>query len=92
MTNTPDKSDSPMTSILITLPEDWVQQMDVLANFYCKSRMTFIRDFIHEGIKQTTDKYQSAYKELDEMNRVLTEMTEKTSKMRTERELRKSGW
>ena len=92
MTDTPSKSAQEMTSILISIPSEWVQQMDVIAEYYCKSRMTFIRDFINEGIKQTTDKYQSAHKEIEEMDRIFNEMTQKTAKMKADQESRKSGW
>lgn len=92
MSNTPSKSNPEMTSILISIPSEWVQQMDVIADFYCKSRMTFIRDFINEGIKRTTDKYQSSHQELEAMNRIFDEMTQKTAKMKTDQESRKSGW
>lgn len=92
MTNIPRKADQEMTSILISIPKDWVQQIDVIADFYCKSRMTFIRDFINEGIKRTTDKYQSAHQELEAMNKIFEEMSQKTAKMQADRESRKSGW
>lgn len=92
MTNTQKKPAQEMIAILVTIPKDWVQQIDVIADFYCKSRMTFIRDFIHEGIKNTTNKYQAAYQELKEMDRIFDEMTQKSAKMKAEQESRKSGW
>lgn len=92
MTNTQKKPDQEMIAILVTIPKDWVQQIDVIADFYCKSRMTFIRDFINDGIRNTTDKYQAAYKELKVMDRIFDEMTQKAAKMKAEQESRKSGW
>ena len=86
------KTDQEMMTVLISIPIQWVNQIDIIADFYCKSRMTFLRDFIHEGIKHSTDKYQSAYDELEDMNRIFNEMTQKTAKLKAARDERESGW
>lgn len=88
----PTKPHQEMTSILITIPSQWVQQMDAIADFYCKSRMTIIRDFIQQGIKEISQKYANRHQELEAMNKIFDEMTERTKKFEeTQKEL-KERW
>lgn len=81
-----------MVSVLITIPRSWIEQLDVISDFYCKNRMTFIRDYIQEGIRQTTENYRSAYEDIAKMNKVFDEMSVKAAQLKERQEWKKSGW
>ena len=85
----PDKK--PMKCILVTLPADLVDQLDSFSSFYCKSRLAFIRDFINEGIKNLAVSYAGKEKELQEMNRIFTEMEQKRIKFEAQKKAARTG-
>ncbi len=89
MTN---KAPQPMTNILVSIPTAWVQQVDVIAHYYCKSRMTFIREFIRQGIELIVTEYRDAPKKLAEMEKFFAEMTVKADRRDEDIAARKDGW
>lgn len=81
-----------LTPILVTIPDDWIRELDVIADFYCKNRMVFLRDFIQEGIKRTAEKYRSDIERASDMNQIFDEMSEKSAQFKEKKEANKSGW
>lgn len=82
----------PTRPVLVTLPVEWIEQLDTLARFYNKSRLAFIRDFIAGGLKALVEKYESSADELAAQSRIFREMEEKALKAEASRMAVKSRW
>ena len=88
----PPPQKKPLRYVLVPLPNDWVEQLDTFSAFYCKARLTFIRDFIHTGINELIKSYAGKEHELAEMKKLFDEMERKTVAIEAKKQSSKSKW